>query len=273
MTTKEHTLAVFNDTKIRRIWHENEWWFSVVDVVEALTGSANPRNYWSMLKIREAGQGVELYTVCVQLKIPGTDGKKYETDCANTEGIFRIIQSIPSPKAEPFKLWLAKVGYERVQEIDDPERAQTRMKDLYRQKGYSDAWIDKRARGIIIREELTDEWKERSIKGNEYGILTNEISKAAFDMTPKEYKDFKGLQKENLRDHMDELELIFSMLGEKVTTEIAKVEDAQGFVPNKSAAKRGPSRRARQEARRVQGAHLPSRGREARRICPQQSCL
>ena len=233
-------LVVFQDKKIRRIWHNNEWYFSVVDVVEVLTDSINPRNYWNMLKSREMEQGIELYTNCVQLKLHSNDGKYYETDCANTESMFRIIQSIPSPKAEPFKLWLAKVGYERIQEIENPELAQKRMKEFYKMKGYSDEWIEKRVRGIAVRDELTDEWKKRNVKtDNEYAILTAEISKATFGMTPNEYKEFKGLKKENLRDHMTDLELIFTMLGERVTTEITRNKDAQGFDENKTAAKEG----------------------------------
>jgi len=233
-------LVVFQNKKIRRIWHNNEWYFSVIDVIEALTDSSNPRNYWSMLKKREAEHEIELSTNCVQLKLPSSDGKSYETDCATTQSLFRIIQSIPSPKAEPFKLWLAKVGYERVQEIQNPELAQERMKELYRAKGYSEGWIEKRVRGIAIRQELTDEWKNRGVKeSNEFAILTNEISKATFGKTVEEYKEFKGLNKENLRDHMNDLELIFNMLGERVTTEITRAEEAQGLNENKNAAKRG----------------------------------
>jgi len=164
MATNEYTLAVFQGKNIRRIWNNTGWYFSVIDIVEVLTESTNPRNYWSMLKKRESKQGVELSTNCVQLKLQSSDGKYYETDCANTEGIFRIIQSIPSPKAEPFKLWLAKVGYERVQEIENPELAQKRMKELYQAKGYSEDWIEKRVRGIAVRDELTDEWNKNDFR-------------------------------------------------------------------------------------------------------------
>ncbi len=238
--TINNSLAVFNDKKIRRIWHKEEWYFSVVDVIEALTDSTNPRNYWNMIKIREKEDGIESYTFCVQLKLQSNDGKYYETDCANTEGLFRIIQSIPSPKAEPFKLWLAKVGYERVQEIENPELAQKRMRELYKAKGYSDEWIEKRVRGIAVRDELTGEWKKRGVQEEkDYAILTAEISKATFGMTPKEYSEFKGLKRENLRDHMTDLELIFSMLGEASTTKIARSKNAQGFVENKNAAVKG----------------------------------
>jgi hypothetical protein len=235
-----NALVVFQDKKIRRTIHNKEWYFSVVDVIAALTDSDNPRNYWNMLKTREAEHGVELYTFCVQLKLPAADGKNYETDCANTQSLFRIIQSVPSKKAEPFKLWLAKVGYDRIKEIEDPELAQKRMKEIYRAKGYSDDWIEKRVRGIAVREELTDEWKRRGVgQDTEFAILTAEISKATFGMTPSEYKSFKGLKKENLRDHMDDLELIFTMLGEASTTKIARGKDTQGFAENKDAAQTG----------------------------------
>ncbi len=240
MKSELNKLSIFEGKKIRRIWHNEEWYFSVVDVIEALTDSSNPRNYWNMLKAREAEQGIELYTICVQLKLVAEDGKLRETDCANTEALFRIIQSIPSAKAEPFKLWLAKTGYERVQEIENPELAQKRMKEIYRAKGYSEGWIEKRVRGIAIRDELTDEWKNRNVgTEKEFAILTAEISKATFGMTPSEYKNFKGLKQENLRDHMNDLELIFTMLGEASTTKIARKKDAQGFVENKNAAQEG----------------------------------
>ena len=234
-------IVVFKDKKIRRKLIKDKWYFSVVDVVGALTNSDNPRNYWSMLKIREKeGSGSELSTNCVQLKLKSSDGKEYETDCADTEGIFRIIQSIPSQKAEPFKRWLAKVGYERIQEIENPELAQERMKKLYELKGYSKDWIEKRLRGIAIRQELTDEWKNRGIKEEiDFAILTNEISKATFGKTVEEYKELKNLKRENLRDHMDDLELIFSMLGEAATTRIAKTKDVEGFEENKIVAKQG----------------------------------
>jgi len=237
----ETRLVVFKDKEIRRTLHDNEWYFAVVDVVAALTDSEKPRDYWYRMKKREqVASGVELSTFCRQLKLESADGKKYLTELANTEGIFRIIQAIPSPKAEPFKRWLAKVGYERVQEIEDPELATSRTKALYRAKGYSEAWIEKRVRGIAVRAELTDEWQNRGVNGEpEYAILTAEISKAAFGMTPTEYKEFKGLERENLRDHMTDLELIFSMLGEAATTEIARKQDAQGFGENKTAARKG----------------------------------
>src|SRR5665648_438849 len=232
-------LVVFESATIRRTWHDDQWFFSVVDVINVLTDSPTPRQYWGKIKDREFQQ-LELSPIWVQLKLPSADGKKYNTDCANTESMFRIIQSIPSPKAEPFKRWLAKVGYERVQEIEDPELAQKRMKEIYKLKGYSDDWIEKRVRGISIRDELTDEWDKREIKTNrEYSILTAEISKATFGLTPGEYRKLKGLKQQNLRDHMNDLELIFTMLGEASTTEIAKTKDSQGFKENKYAAVEG----------------------------------
>lgn len=238
----ENHIIVFSDQKIRRIFHNDEWWFSIIDIISVLSGSNNPRRYWSDLKMQlvQKEDFHQLYEKIVQLKLPASDGKKYNTDCANTETIFRIIQSIPSPKAEPFKRWLAKIGYERVQEIEDPELASHRARGIYKAKGYSDAWIEKRMRGIQVRSELTEEWKNRDV-GNtqEYAILTAEISKATFGMTPSEYKTMKGLKRENLRDHMTDLELIFTMLGEASTTEIARNKDAQGFNENKSAARSG----------------------------------
>ena len=236
----EKALVVFQGKNIRRVWHNNEWHFSVVDVVFALTDSKDAKDYWYQLKKREAEQGIELSTICRQLKLPSEDGKYYATDCANTESMFRIIQSIPSKKAEPFKQWLAKVGYERIQEIENPELAQKRMRAIYKAKGDSDDWIEKRVRGTAIRDELTHEWDKRGVKTNkEYSILTSEISKATFGLTPNRYKKFKGLKRENLRDHMNDLELIFSMLGEASATKIAKRKEVFGFDQNKAAAKEG----------------------------------
>ncbi|MFH1798174.1 MAG: Bro-N domain-containing protein [Candidatus Omnitrophota bacterium] len=235
-------LAVFKGKQIRRTIHNDEWWFSVVDVCGALTGSPDSGAYWRKLKQRLKKEGSEVVTNCHGLKLTAPDGKLRETDCANTEGIFRIIQSIPSPKAEPFKRWLARVGYERIKEIEDPELATKRTRALYKAKGYSDAWIEKRMRGIAIREELTDEWQKRGIEEQkDYAILTAEISKATFDMTPSEYKKYKKLKRENLRDHMNDLELIFSMLGEASTTEIARNKNAQGMYENKESARLGGS--------------------------------
>jgi len=233
-------IAIFNGKSIRRRLVDNEWFFSIIDVIEALTDSTIPRRYWTDLKAKLKEEGLELYDFIVQLKLKSSDGKEYETDCADTEGIFRIIQSIPSKKAEPFKRWLARVGYERVKEIENPELAQERMKKLYEEKGYSKEWIEKRLRGIAIRQELTDEWKQREIREEkEFAILTNEISKAAFGKTVEEYKELKKLKRENLRDHMDDLELIFTMLGEAATTRITKVKDAVGLEENKVAARQG----------------------------------
>jgi len=235
----ENSLAIFDGKKIRRIWHNDEWFYSVIDVVQALTDSPTPRQYWGKVKEREFNE-LELSPIWVQLKLPAEDGKLRETDCADTKSLLRIIQSIPSKKAEPFKLWLAKVGYERIQEIQNPELAQKRMKEIYRAKGYSDEWIEKRVRGIAVRDELTDEWGKRGVKeGVEYGILSADISKATFGMTPNEYKSFKGLKKEVLRDHMNDMELIFTMLGEASTTAIARAKDAKGFPENKVAAVEG----------------------------------
>jgi DNA-damage-inducible protein D len=242
MTAKEITkLDVFEGKQIRKTIHNDEWWFSIVDVVEVLTESPTPRQYWGKVKRREFTD-LQLSPVWVQLKLEASDGKKYATDCANTKGLFRIIQSIPSPKAEPFKQWLAQVGYERIQEIENPELAQERMKQLYEQKGYPKEWIDKRLRGIAIRQNLTDEWQERGIrKERDFSILTAEIAKATFGITPSEHKGLKGLTRknDNLRDHMTDLELIFTMLGEKVTTEISQTEKPDTFEKNKKVAKRG----------------------------------
>ena len=237
----ESHLVVFGGKKIRRLLHNGEWYFSVVDIIGALTDSPNPRNYWNMLKAEEKkDSGVELYRICVQLKLTSADGKAYKTDTVNTESAFRIIQSIPSPKAEPFKRWLAQVGYERIQEIENPELGTRRTRELYKAKGYPDDWIEKRMRSIAIREELTGEWLDRGIQEQkDYAILTAEISKATFGLTPAQYKRLKGLQRENLRDHMNDLELIFSMLGEAATTEIARNRDAQGFDQNREVAREG----------------------------------
>lgn len=239
-TTK---IALFKGRKIRKTLYQNEWWFSVIDVIEALTDSLNSNDYWYKMKIRVKDEGnFELSTICRRLKLIASDGKMRETDCADTEGVFRIIQSIPSPKAEPFKRWLAKVGYERVQEIENPELATKRTRILYKLKGYSDSWIEKRMRGIAIREELTDEWKNRGAKEErEYEILTAEISKATFGVTPSEYKKLKGLKRENLRDHMNDFELIFNMLGERATTEIHRAENSKGVIKLKSDARAGGS--------------------------------
>ena len=237
-TTK---IALFKGNKIRKTLFQNEWWFSVVDVIKALTDSERPSVYWTAMKARVQNEGkFQLSTICRQLKLLAPDGKMRETDCADTEGIFRIIQSIPSPKAEPFKRWLAKVGYERVQEIENPELATKRTRVLYKLKGYPEDWIEKRMRGIAIRDELTDEWQKRGAhEEKDYEILTAEISKAAFGITPSDYKKIKGLKRENLRDHMDDFELIFTMLSERSTTEIHRQENSTGMPKLKSDANRG----------------------------------
>ena len=239
---KDNKLVVFQDKKIRRLLVNDEWFFSVVDVVAALTDSLDPSAYWRKLKQRLTAEGSQVVTFCHGLKLQAPDGKMRITDCANVKGMFRIIQSIPSPKAEPFKQWLAQVGYERVLEIENPELAQDRMKELYELKGYPKDWIDKRLRGIAIRQNLTDEWKERGItEDRDYAILTAEISKATFGMTPSAYKAYKGLESpnQNLRDHMTDLELIFTMLGERVTTELSKQEKPDTMPKHKSVARRG----------------------------------
>jgi DNA-damage-inducible protein D len=263
--TEDNKIIAFDEKAIRRIWHNNAWYFSIIDIITILTETTNARRYWSDLKKKLSDEEgfIELYDFIVQLKMLSSDNKKYKTDCANTESIFRIIQSIPSPKAEPFKKWLAKVGYERVREIENPELASQRAREIYNQKGYDDAWIEKRMRGIQIRDELTDEWKHRGIQDpKQFGILTAEISKATFGMTPKEYKEHKRLKNENLRDHITDLELIFSMLGEASTTEIARNTNAQGFNNNKKVAHKGGqiAGNARNELEKESGKKIISSG-------------
>ncbi|MCX5826160.1 MAG: Bro-N domain-containing protein [Deltaproteobacteria bacterium] len=232
-------MVLFRGKGVRKTLNENEWWFVVEDVVLALIDSKDPKQYIQRLKQRDPELGKGWVQIVHTLSIE-TEGGKQRMICANTAGVFRTIQSIPSPKAEPFKRWLAKVGYQRVQEIEDPELGTKRTRALYKAKGYSDDWIEKRVRGIAIRDELTDEWKKRDVKQEqEYAILTAEIAKAAFGVTPGEHKQLKGLKRENLRDHMNDLELIFSMLGEAATTEITRVDDAQGFHESKTAARKG----------------------------------
>jgi DNA-damage-inducible protein D len=235
----EIRIALFQRKEVRRTIHNNEWWFVVVDVVAALTDAADPTDYLNKIRRRDPeltkGYGQIVHPLSIQ-----TAGGPQNLNCANAEGLFRIIQSIPSPKAEPFKRWLARVGYERIQEIEDPELATKRTRALYKAKGYSDDWIEKRMRSIAIRDELTDEWKKRGVREQrEYAILTAEISKATFGLTPSQYTEFKRLKRENLRDHMTDLELIFSMLGEAATTEIARNRDALGFPQNKKVANEG----------------------------------
>lgn len=234
-------IIVFQDKKIRRIYFEDEWYFSVVDIIEVLTDSPEPRKYWNKVKTREF-TALQLSPIWRQLKLPATDGKLYKTDCATTKDMFRIIQAVPSRKAEPFKQWLAQVGYERVQEIENPELAQERMKEIYEAKGYPKDWIDKRLRGMAIRQNLTDEWQQRGItEDRDFAILTAEIARATFGVSPAEHKIIKGLTKksQNLRDHMTDLELIFTMLGERVTTEVSQQEKPDTFQKNKQVAQRG----------------------------------
>ncbi|MDP3989637.1 MAG: Bro-N domain-containing protein [archaeon] len=239
------SLIVFQDKKIRRIWFNNEWYFSVVDIVTALTEQEDhlmARKYWNKLSQRLNEEGSEVVTICHQLKLPATDGKMRLTDCANTRSIFRIIQSIPSKKAEPFKMWLAQIGKERIEEIENPELAQDRVKEYYKLKGYPKEWIDKRLRGIAIRQDLTNEWKNRGAEEKrDFAILTDEISKAAFGKTVGEYKKFKDLAKpnQNLRDYMTDWELILNMVGEKATTDITIAKNAQGVPELKETAKEG----------------------------------
>jgi len=231
-------LIVFQDRSIRRLWHDDQWFYSVVDIVAVLSESDNPATYWRVLKHREP----QLVTICNGLKMSAEDGKLRYTDCVNTKNAFRLIQSIPSKKAEPFKMWLAQVGKERIEEIENPELAQDRVKEYYELKGYPKDWIDKRLRGIAIRQDLTDEWKSRGVQEEkDFAILTNEISKATFGKTVGEYKQFKGLKKpnQNLRDHMNDWELILTMFGEKATTDITIAKDAKEFPQLKHTAKEG----------------------------------
>ena len=260
-------ISIFEEKQVRRAWNagEEKWVFAIVDVIAILTDSPNPQVYWRVLKKRLTAEGNETVTNCNGLKMTAADGKQRMTDVADTEQLLRLIQSVPSPKAEPFKRWLAKVGYERLEEIENPELAAKRMRAIYELKGYSEEWIEKRLRGIAVRDELTDEWNKRGVKeGKEFAILTAEISKATFGMTPAQYKEFKALSnpKENLRDHMTDLELIFSMLGEASTKEIAVNKDAQGFMENKQAACEGGSvaGNARKELERKSGKKVVSKG-------------
>lgn len=256
-------IKLFEEKHVRSVYNEQDekWYFSVIDVIQVLTDSTVPKRYWSDLKKKLSKEGSQAYDKIVHLKMTAEDGKNRVTDTADTETMLRLIQSIPSPKAEPFKQWLALVGAERIAEIENPELAQARIRATYKAKGYSDAWIEKRIRGIQARDELTNEWKNRGVKeGKEYSILTAEISKATFGIIPSEYKSLKGLTKtsENLRDHMTDLELIFTMLGEASTTEIAKNKNAQGFIENQKAAKAGGNvaGNARKELEKKSGAKI-----------------
>ncbi len=255
----KNELKLFEDSQIRTAWdnEKEEWYFSIVDVCAVLSGTDNPRRYWSDLKRKLKSEGADqLYEKIVQLKLRSSDGKFYKTDVADTEQLLRIIQSIPSPKAEPFKMWLAEVGNDRLNEIADPEKAIQRAYDTYRKKGYSEEWINQRMKTIEMRKELTDEWQRSGVQqGREYAILTNEISQAWSGMTTKEYKNFKGLKKENLRDNMSNLELVLNMLAEVSTTEISRGSNPQGFEESKKVARQGGNvaRNAREEIEKQSG--------------------
>ncbi|MDF1558484.1 MAG: Bro-N domain-containing protein [ANME-2 cluster archaeon] len=275
----EKSLIVFQDKKIRRLWHNDEWHFSVSDIIAILTDSKDELAYWRKLKQREP----QLVTICHGLKLPAKDGKLRYADCVSTRNAFRLIQSIPSPKAEPFKQWLAKVGYERIQEIENPELAQDRVKDYYELKGYPADWIDKRLRGIAIRQDLTDEWKNRGIQEQkDFAILTNEISKATFGKTDGEYKKFKRLKRDNqnLRDHMTDWELILTMVGEKATTDITISNDSLGLNECKDSAIEGGTiaKNTRKELEEKTGKSVSSSenylhltGKKQRKLVEEQS--
>lgn len=259
-------IKLFEEKSVRSIYNEQEekWYFSVQDVLQVLTDSNDVKQYLKKMLARDEQLKNNWGTICTLVEMKAADGKNRKIQAANTENILRLIQSIPSPKAEPFKQWLAQVGAERIAEIENPELAQQRIRETYKAKGYSDNWIEKRIRGIVVRDELTNEWKQRGVKeGKEYAILTAEISKATFGIIPSEYKNIKGLTKssENLRDHMTDLELIFTMLGEASTTEIAKNKNAQGFVENHKAAKAGGNvaGNARKELEKKSGAKIVSK--------------
>ena len=247
----DNQLMPFEGEKIRKIWHNEEWHFSLVDIMSVLTGSPTPGKYWEKVKKRMDTETLtELSPIWGKLKLLATDGKMRPTDCANTEGVFRILMSVPSPKAEPLRLWLASLGKQAIEETENPELAIERAKELYKAKGYSDQWIDSRLQSIEVRKQLTDEWKKRDVEeGREYAILTAEIAKATFGLTPTEHKDLKGLERQNLRDHMTTLELIFTQLGEEMTRKLAIEQDALGFNENSNAAKQGG--RAAGDARRA----------------------
>ncbi len=240
--TKDTAIKIFEQKKIRSIWKDEEekWFFSIVDVIGVLTESPNPNNYWKVLKHRLTKEGSELVTNCNQLKMQSTDGKFYKTDVADTEQLFRLIQSIPSPKAEPFKMWLAQVGRERIDEIEDPELGIERLMETYHRKGYSKEWINQRLKSIEVRKELTDEWEKRGVqKGQEFAILTDEITNAWSGYNTKQYKALKNLKKESLRDHMTNIELVLNMLAEATTTEISKEKKPKTFNDNKRIALQG----------------------------------
>lgn len=254
------TIKLFEDKRVRTAWNEDEeeWYFSIVDVIAILTDSSNPRNYWNMLKSRLNQEGNETYTNCVQLKMQATDGKMRLTDVANTEQLLRIIQSIPSPKAEPFKLWLASIGNDRMNEMMDPEQAIDRALLFYKKQGYSDSWINQRLKSIEIRKDLTDEWNRSGIEGKEYGILANDITEAWANMTVAQYKKHKDLKKENLRDNMSNMELVLNMLAEASATEISKAQNPKGLKQSREVAKKGGAvaRAAREDLEKQTGTSV-----------------
>jgi len=256
---KIHSIVLFNQKQVRRFYDEKKetWYFSIIDIIEILTDSSVPRRYWSDLKLKlKKNEGSEVYEKIVQLKMVAPDGKKRQTDCFSTEDLLRVIQSIPSPKAEPFKLWLAKVGYERIEETDDPELAFDRAMKIYLKKGYSREWINQRLKSIEVRKELTDEWHDRGVKeGLEYAILTDEITRAWADKSIRDYKKFKGLKKESLRDNMTNLELVLNMLAEASTTEISQKTKPEGLENNKQVARKGgvAAKKARLEIEKQTG--------------------
>ena len=268
---KKNSITLFNHSRVRRIYDDKReaWYFSVIDVIEVLTDSTTPKRYWSDLKNKLKTDGSEVYEKIVQLKFVASDGKKYATDCFSTEDLLRVIQSIPSPRAEPFKLWLARVGYERIEETEDPELAFDRAMKTYLQKGYSREWINQRLKSIEIRKELTDEWKEREVKeGMEYAILSDEITKAWADRSVREYKKLKGLKKENLRDNMTNLELVLNMLAEASTTEISKKHKPKGLERNMQVARAGGivAKKARVEIEKQTGRSVVSAKKALRHI-------
>ena len=273
---QQNKIIIFQSRKIRRTWHENDWFYSLVDIVGALTASTNPTDYLKKIRKRDNELGNYIGTNCPQVGMLTESGKKRQTLAGNTQDVFRLIQAIPSKRAEPFKRWLAKVGKERIDEIENPELAQERMKSLYEQKGYPKDWIDKRLRGMAVRQNLTDEWKERGLENRrDYAILTAEISKATFGMTPIEYKKHKNIptkSKVNLRDNMTDLELIFTMLGEKVTTEISQQEKPETFTDNKQVARRGGTvaGNARKDAEKEIGKSIISQGNYLPRKNPEK---
>ncbi|MBA4409944.1 MAG: BRO family protein [Bacteroidota bacterium] len=273
--TKESAIQLFEQKQVRSLWdsEQEKWYFSIVDVIAVLTGSENPQIYWRVLKKRLLDEGNETVTNCNGLKMLAADGKMRLTDVADTEQLFRLIQSIPSPKAEPFKMWLAQVGRERIDEIEDPEIGIDRLMETYLRKGYSKEWINQRLKSIEIRKELTDEWEDRGVKkGQEFAILTDEITKAWSGLTTKQYKSYKDLKKENLRDHMTNLELVLNMLAEASTTEISKDKKPKTFGENKTVAKKGGNvaKAARLQLEKTTGKRVVTK-QNAKQLAPKKN--